>query len=199
MLGLDFGFDNIFGMQFELGGEDPRQVVIRNFTYKRFNLQDCIYLDVALKEAKDSLAYLKAKKLNGYKMTLPNQPLFIKESFASFKDYMNTKASDFYKKNTNVNDYYGKYLGDNLLQNVIKTLENKFVDLDCRNGYVDGKTSSILPDIFDPNIDEIVNDFDIINKSSHNIGVKIINYSENSPIKKVITTICLESKQNIEK
>jgi hypothetical protein len=133
MLGLDFGFDNIFGMQFELGGEDPRQVVIRNFTYKRFNLQDCIYLDVALKEAKDSLAYLKAEKLNGYKMTLPNQPLFIKESFASFKDYMNTKASDFYKKNTNVNDYYGKYLGDNLLQNVIKTLENKFVDLDCRN------------------------------------------------------------------
>jgi hypothetical protein len=132
-LGLDLGFDNIFGLQIPVGGDDPRYVFIRDFTYNKFNLKDCISLDVALKEAKDSLAYLKAEKLNGYKMTLPNQPLFIKESLASFKNYMNTKASDFYKKNTNVNDYYGKYLGDNLLQNVIKTLENKFVDLDCRN------------------------------------------------------------------
>jgi hypothetical protein len=73
------------------------------------------------------------------------------------------------------------------------------IDLDCRNGYVDGKTSSILPDIFDPNVDEIVNDFDIINKSAHNIGVKIINHSENSPIKKVIKTVCSESRQDIEK
>ncbi len=133
MIGLDLGFDNIFGLQIPVGGDDPRQVFIRDYTYNKFNLKNCISLDVALKEAKDSLAYLKAEKLNGYKMTLSNQPLFIKESLASFKNYMSTKASDYYKKNTNVNDYYGKYLGDNLLQIVIKTLENKFVDLDCRN------------------------------------------------------------------
>jgi hypothetical protein len=132
-LGLDFGFDNIFGLQIPVGGDDPRQVIIRDFTYNRFNTKDCIPLDVYLKEAKDSLAYLKAENLNGYKMTLPNQPLFIKESLSFFQDYMTKKASDWYKKNTKTNEYFAKYLGDNLLPNVIKTLENTFVNSDCRN------------------------------------------------------------------
>jgi hypothetical protein len=130
---LDLGFDNIFGYQISVGGDDPRQVFIRDYTYNKFNLKNCISLDVALKEAKDSLAYLKAEKLNGYKMTLPNQPLFIQESLSAFREYMTKKAPDFYKTRTNVNEFYGKWLGDNLLHNVIKTLENKFVDLDCRN------------------------------------------------------------------
>ena len=132
-LDWNFGFDNIFGLQIPIGGEDPRQVVIRDFTYKRFNTKDCLSLDVAIKEAKDSLAYLKAENLNGYKMTLPNQPLFVKDSLSVFQEYMTKKASDFYKKNTKTNEFYAKYLGDTLLPNIIKTLENISVDLDCRN------------------------------------------------------------------
>lgn len=131
-LGLDFGFGNIFGLQIPVGGDDPRQVVIRDFTYSRFNTRDCILLDTYLKEAKDSLAYLSAETLNGYGMTLPNQPLFITEGLSVFKDYMTKKASDFYKKNTKTNEYFAKYLGG-ILPTVIKTLENTFVDSDCRN------------------------------------------------------------------
>jgi hypothetical protein len=116
-----------------VGGDDPRQVNIRDFTYNRYNTKDCIVLDRSIKEAKDSLAYLKAEKLNGYKMNRPNQPLFVKEALDGFKTYMNTKATSYYKQNTKTNEYFTKYLADNLLPHVIKILENTSVDSDCRN------------------------------------------------------------------
>jgi len=132
-LGLNLGFDNIFGLQFSIGNDDQRQVNIRDFTYNRFNSKDCIVLDRSLKEAKDSLAYLKAEKLNGYKMNLANQPIFIKEGLDNFRNWYNTKASSYYKQNTNVNAFFGDYLGETLLPRVIMILENTSVDSDCRN------------------------------------------------------------------
>lgn len=130
---LDLGFDSIYGMQISTGSDDPRQVVIKDFTLKKFESKNCLSLDVLLKEAKDSLAYLKAEKLNGYKMTLPNQPLFVKDSLSVFQEYMTKKAPDFYKKNTNTNVFFGNYLGDTLLPYVILILERTFSELDCRN------------------------------------------------------------------
>ena len=72
-------------------------------------------------------------KLNGYKMTLPNQPLFVKDSLSVFQEYMTKKAPDFYKKNTNTNVFFGNYLGDTILPYVILILERTFSELDCRN------------------------------------------------------------------
>ena len=135
-LGLDFGFNNIFSdwdMYGLMGGLDPRETTLRNFIKGRYENRGCLALDVNIKEAKDSLAYLKAEKLNGYKMNLPNQPLFVKEALDSFKIFMNTKATSFYKQNTNINSYFGNTLGDKLLPETIKILENAFVDGGCRN------------------------------------------------------------------
>jgi hypothetical protein len=135
-LGLNLGGGGIFS-EWDIigliGSNDPRENELRNFIKQRYSSKDCFALDVNIKEAKDSLAYLKAEKLNGYKMTLSPQPKLIKESFSVFYNYMTKKASDFYKKNTNINTYYGSFFGDKLLPEVIKKLENVFVDGDCRN------------------------------------------------------------------
>ena len=133
---LDFGFNNIFYNWDTYGlmnGHDPRAFFLRNFIKGRYENRDCLALDVNIKEAKDSLAYLKAEKLNGYKMNRPNQPLFVKEALDGFKTYMNTKATSYYKQNTNVNSYFGDTLGGNILPETIKILENVFVDGGCRN------------------------------------------------------------------
>ena len=63
------------------------------------------------------------------------------------------------------------------------------VDLNCRLGYVDDKTQPKALHVFDENLTDIINDFDIINKSAHNIGVKLINYSKSSPLKDIMETV----------
>ena len=132
---LDFGFNNIFYNWDTYGlmnGHDPRAFFLRNFIKGRYENRDCLALDVNIKEAKDSLAYLKAEKLNGYKMNLPNQPLFIKEALDYFINWYNTKASSNFKRNQNVNSFFGSTL-DNILPTVIMKVENAFVDGGCRN------------------------------------------------------------------
>ena len=62
------------------------------------------------------------------------------------------------------------------------------VDLDYRGGYVDNTTVEYTTG-FDPDVDYIVKDFDTIVKSAYNIGVKLINFSPNSPIKTVMETV----------
>jgi hypothetical protein len=63
------------------------------------------------------------------------------------------------------------------------------VDLNCRLGYVDEKTQARADNVFDGDLHYIINDFDIISKSAHNIGVKLINYSKFSPLKDIMETI----------
>lgn len=60
------------------------------------------------------------------------------------------------------------------------------VDLDYSLGYVDDRT--INHDSFNPYLNNIVKDFDIINKSAKKIGVEIYNMSEVSPLKSVLQT-----------
>ena len=63
------------------------------------------------------------------------------------------------------------------------------VDLNCRLGYVDNKSQPKALHAFDENITDIANDFDIINKSAHNIGVRLVNYSKSSPLKDIMETV----------
>ena len=131
---LDLGFGGIFSSwNIGVGGDDPRELALRDYIKNNYSSTDCINLDKNLKELKDSLAYLKAEKLNGYKMPINSRPKFIQESFSYFVEFMNKKATDWYKKNTNVNSYYGSKLGDSLLPYAILMLENANVKEDCRN------------------------------------------------------------------
>ena len=61
------------------------------------------------------------------------------------------------------------------------------VDLSYNVGYVDGK--SVSGASFDNELNDIIKDFDIINKSAHNVGVKLVNFSKDSPISQVIETV----------
>lgn len=61
------------------------------------------------------------------------------------------------------------------------------VDLSYTKGYIDGKTQWGAS--FDAEMDDIIKDFDIINKSAHNVGVKLVNFNKESPISQVIKTI----------
>jgi hypothetical protein len=63
------------------------------------------------------------------------------------------------------------------------------VDLNCRLGYVDNKSQPKALHAFDENLTDITNDFDIINKSAHNIGVRLVNYSKSSPLKDIMETV----------
>lgn len=63
------------------------------------------------------------------------------------------------------------------------------VDLNCKLGYVDDKTQARATNVFDGDLPYIINDFDIINKSAHNIDVRLINYSKSSPLKDIMETI----------
>ena len=132
LTGIDFGQNSVFPINFFTAGANDGGAIITRITQNRFNSKDCNDLDKSLKEAKDSLAYLKAEKLNGYKMNLPNQPLFIKEALDYFINWYNTKASSNFKRNQNVNSFFGSTL-DNILPTVIMKVENAFVDGGCRN------------------------------------------------------------------
>jgi hypothetical protein len=133
-IGLDLGFGGIFSAwDFSVGNEDPRHVFLKDFIKNKYSSKDCIALDFNIKELSEAYAYLKVQKLAKYPMPLDSQPKFVRESLSAFKNFMATKASNFYSKQTNTNTFYGAYLGDNLLPYVIKTLENVFVDGDCRN------------------------------------------------------------------
>lgn len=61
------------------------------------------------------------------------------------------------------------------------------VDLSYKNGYVDGATRNAAT--FDNEIEAIIKDFDIINKSAHNVGVRLVNFSKESPLANIMTTI----------
>jgi len=63
------------------------------------------------------------------------------------------------------------------------------VDLSYSGGYVDNKTESRQMASFDNEMIDIVKDFDTITKSAHNIGVRVINHSPESPLSKVMETI----------
>ncbi len=131
---LDFGFDGIFSAwDFGIGGDDPREIFLRNNLKNTFSSKACFVLDSNLKELKDSLAYLKAEKINGYKMTLPNKPKYVEQSYNAFKNYIEKEAKDFYKANTNINSYYGEKMGNVLLPSAILFLENSSTLSDCRN------------------------------------------------------------------
>jgi hypothetical protein len=131
---LDFGFGGVFSSwDIRIGGDDPRELVLKDYIKNNYSSIDCITLDKNLKELKDSLAYLKAEKLNGYKMPLNSRPKFIQESFSYFLEFMNKKAPDWYKKVTDINSYYGSKLGDSILPYAILMLENANVKGDCRN------------------------------------------------------------------
>lgn len=60
------------------------------------------------------------------------------------------------------------------------------VDLDYSLGYVDNRTTN--SDSFNPYLNNIIKDFDIINKSAKNIGVEVYNMSKISPLKSIIET-----------
>jgi hypothetical protein len=60
------------------------------------------------------------------------------------------------------------------------------VDLDYKKGYYGNNT--INGDSFDPYLDNILNDFKIINESAKKIGVEIINLSDMSSIKDIFKT-----------
>jgi hypothetical protein len=62
------------------------------------------------------------------------------------------------------------------------------VDLNCRMGYVDDKTQARHPAVFDGDLPFIVNDFDILTKSAHNVGVKLVNHSSTSPLSAIMAT-----------
>lgn len=60
------------------------------------------------------------------------------------------------------------------------------IDLNYKLGYFDRKTYN--PDSFIPWLDQILDDFKIINESSKQIGVEIINLSSISPLKDIFIT-----------
>lgn len=133
-LGFDLGFDGVFSdWNIIVGGDDPREIFLRNNLKNNFSSKDCFVLDSNLKELKDSLAYLKAEKLNRYKMTLPNKPKFVEQSYNAFKNYIEREAKDWYKENTNINSYYGEKMGNVLLPSAIFFLEKTSTLSDCRN------------------------------------------------------------------
>ena len=62
------------------------------------------------------------------------------------------------------------------------------VDLDYRKGYYSSYMSPHSAVEFDSYIDNILNDFRIIRDSAKNIGVEIINISEDSILKTILKT-----------
>lgn len=131
---LDFGFDSIFSTWDGFtGADDPREMFLRKKIKDTFSSKDCFVLDANLKELKDSLAYLKAEKLNGYRMNLPNKPNFIEKSYNDFNNYIQKEAKAFYRNNTQINSYYAEKMGNDLIPSAILFLENSSTLSDCRN------------------------------------------------------------------
>ena len=62
------------------------------------------------------------------------------------------------------------------------------VDLDYKKGYFNSYRAPMLVTEFDPYIDNILNDFRIINDSAKKIGVEIINLSLDSRLSEIIKT-----------
>jgi hypothetical protein len=60
------------------------------------------------------------------------------------------------------------------------------VDLDYKKGYYN--SSMINGDSFDPYLQNILNDFEIINNSTKNIGVEVINLSQTSYLSTILKT-----------
>lgn len=60
------------------------------------------------------------------------------------------------------------------------------IDLDYSLGYVDNNTTN--NDSFSPWLPEILEDFQIMKESAQNMGIKIYNMSEVSPLKKIFET-----------
>lgn len=112
---------------------DPRTIFLENFLKNRFSKKDCISLDIHLKEAKDVLAYLKAEKLKGYKMLFDSQPDLVKESLSDFTNYINNKATSYWKdRTTNRKSFYGGEMGGRILPYYILKLENEITNSNCR-------------------------------------------------------------------
>ena len=62
------------------------------------------------------------------------------------------------------------------------------VDLNYKKGYFNSYRAPILATEFDPYINNILNDFRIINESAKKIGVEVINTSVDSPLSKILKT-----------
>jgi hypothetical protein len=62
------------------------------------------------------------------------------------------------------------------------------VDLDYKKGYFNTHRTPMLVTEFDPFLNNILDDFHIINESAKNIGVEIINLSQSSHLSKVLKT-----------
>ena len=112
---------------------NAEQKVVYNEMNKKWKSNDCIVLDADIKEAKDLLSYLLAQKIIGFPFPENGQPNILKDLLLKFRNHMKTKASDFAKKNTNINSFVGNLLIDSILPNKVKDLENRFVSGNCRN------------------------------------------------------------------
>ena len=62
------------------------------------------------------------------------------------------------------------------------------VDLDYKKGYFGSYRQPTLVTEFDPFLNDILNDFRIINESAKNLGVEIINLNQSSHLTKVLKT-----------